>query len=201
MPQQPQKQKWLKQPNKGGTQNSQKGIIMTPILIDYDNNAIIVSSSFLKKASVVGSSEYKTLKEVRSSFESFTMIIREFKKNTKQEHYDGLTYEYMRTFIQKYEDKKTVKEVLAEFEKEIDKSRCHSKGKRYPLVKNWFLEHYPEVYTFGKTEEEIALDAARARKKRAEAAIKVQEAERQADVYEEIENNSNVVNFPKASNM
>ena len=35
-------------------------------------------------------------------------------------------------------------------------SECHSKSFRYPVIKSWFLERFPEIKTFGVpvTEEE-----------------------------------------------
>ena len=28
-------------------------------------------------------------------------------------------------------------------------SECHSKGFRYPVIKSWFLERFPEIKAFG----------------------------------------------------
>ena len=33
-------------------------------------------------------------------------------------------------------------------------SECHSKGFRYPVIKSWFLERFPEIKTFGVPVEE-----------------------------------------------
>ena len=33
-------------------------------------------------------------------------------------------------------------------------SKCHSNAKRYPVIKNWFLEKYPEVKEFGMKKPE-----------------------------------------------
>lgn len=33
-------------------------------------------------------------------------------------------------------------------------SKCHSQAKRYPVIKNWFLDKYPEVKKFGISNEE-----------------------------------------------
>ena len=35
-------------------------------------------------------------------------------------------------------------------------SQCHSQSKRYPEIKKWFLNKYPEVKKFGETESEEA---------------------------------------------
>ena len=33
-------------------------------------------------------------------------------------------------------------------------SKCHSQAFRYPVVKSWFLERYPEIMEFGLKEKE-----------------------------------------------
>ena len=32
-------------------------------------------------------------------------------------------------------------------------AQCHSKARRYPAIKSWFLETYPEIVKFGSKEE------------------------------------------------
>ena len=43
-------------------------------------------------------------------------------------------------------------------------SQCHSKGFRYPVIKSWFLERFPEIKEFGVEEDagnqEAATEAA-----------------------------------------
>ena len=68
--------------------------------------------------------------------------------------FKGLTYDYMRTYIFTHEPKETKKDVLEEMEEMILISKCHSNAKRYPVIKNWFLEKYPEVKEFGMKKPE-----------------------------------------------
>jgi len=60
-----------------------------------------------------------------------------------------LTYQYMVDYIMTHEDCETAKAVLDEFEEMQLISQCHSKAFRYPTIKKWFLERYPEVRNFG----------------------------------------------------
>lgn len=159
---------------------------MKEIVIDFENGVISISSAFKKKAMVASTKEYRQLQEVRHDYPDFKQIVRQFKTNTKQDRYKGLTYEFMRDFIIKYESEETVQAVLAEFDKKIDISKCHSTGRRYPEVKTWFLGRYTDVYTFGKSTEEILLDAARAKAKKAADAIKAQDAMAAAEELEAI---------------
>lgn len=32
-------------------------------------------------------------------------------------------------------------------------SECHSKARRYPVIKSWFLETFPEILKFGMNED------------------------------------------------
>ena len=88
----------------------------------------------------------------------YTVVQRHIRKNTKQEHYHGLTYAYMEDYIASHgsmEDRRTYDEM-----KLI--SKCHSKGFRYPTIKAWFLERFPEVKAFGiqKEDAEAPVEAA-----------------------------------------
>jgi hypothetical protein len=74
----------------------------------------------------------------------------------KQDRYKGLTYDYMRWYIDKVEGKENAPAVLAGFDALLDMSKCHSTGRRYATVRDWFFERYPDVKKFGMTEEELA---------------------------------------------
>ena len=122
---------------------------MTPIRVDYAGRKIILSSAFEKKAFVPGTAEYDALQSVRALHPGFALATRQFKTNTKQEHYRGLTYDYMRDYISAHE--KAPESVLAELNDMIGISKAHSLSKRYPTIKAWFLERYPEIAEFGMT--------------------------------------------------
>lgn len=125
---------------------------MKNIVVDYANSNISISSAFAKKAFTPGTDEYRQLMSVRQDFPEFSLVTRKFKTNTKQEHYRGLTYAYMREYISQHEEE--AKPVLDKLDDQIGISKCHSLGKRYPLVKAWFLERYPEIAEFGMTKSE-----------------------------------------------
>ena len=110
---------------------------------------IVLSSAFEKRARRYGSLEYKKLQAVRCENPGYQEVIRQFKKNHKQEHYAGLTYDFMRWYILRVEKKEDALAVLAGLEYLISISKCHSAGKRYQTVKAWFLNRYPEVEQFG----------------------------------------------------
>lgn len=119
------------------------------IKIDFANNRIIIDKTFAKKASDVRSEEYALLQQVRNDYPAYIVVVREIKKNPKKESYKGLTYKYMRNYIDTFETEENRQEVHAEMDKMIFISQCHSQSKRYPVIRKWFLEKYPEVKEFG----------------------------------------------------
>ena len=127
---------------------------MKPITINYPERTITLSSAFERKAFTPGTAEYAQLMEVRHEFPDFRLATRQFKTNTTQDRYKGLTYDYMRWYIGKAEGENAAA-VLIGLEALIDISKGHSKGKRYPEVKKWFLNRYPAFATFGMTEEQV----------------------------------------------
>ena len=126
--------------------------------LDHAKKLVIMDKTFAKFAENTMSAEYAHLQSVRRDYPTYTVERRHIKKNAKQEHYHGLTYAYMEDYIASHgsmEDRRTYDEM-----KLI--SKCHSKGFRYPTIKAWFLERFPEVKAFGiqKDEEEAPVEAA-----------------------------------------
>ena len=131
------------------------------VKIDYNTNTItILSKTYAKAASRVGTPEYKELQEVRREHPNFKLLERQIRKNTSAEHYHGLTYEYMRSYIESHESDKTQREQqLALFDEFLLISKCHSNGKRYATIKSWFLTQYPAVKEFGVKKEDSEEEA------------------------------------------
>lgn len=117
------------------------------VKIDHLKKTITMYRTFAKRAEKPENNEYIRFQEIRREFPDYNIAVRGFKKNPGQEHYKGLTYDYMKDYIQAYEPLKTRQDVLDELEKKIVISHCHSK--RYPAIKEWFLEKYPEVKEYG----------------------------------------------------
>ena len=120
--------------------------------LNHAERTIVMDKTFAKFAANTMSAEYAHLQQVRQDYPLYTVVQRHIRKNTKQEHYHGLTYRDMEDYITTHgsaEDRRIYDE-----KKLI--SECHSKGFRYPVIKSWFLERFPEIKTFGVpvTEEE-----------------------------------------------
>ena len=145
---------------------------MKPIYVDYEHSEISISSAFKKKAFTPGSAEYKKLNAVRADYPSFSIVVREFKTNTEQDRYKGLTYDYMRWHIET-NDKEHSAVNLSALDKMIGNSKCHSLNKSYPSIKKWFLETYPEIAEFGMNEEQLAKWRAKQEAKKTAESAKV----------------------------
>ena len=145
---------------------------MKPIYVDYEHSEISISSAFKKKAFTPGSVEYKKLNAVRADYPSFSIVVREFKTNTEQDRYKGLTYDYMRWHIET-NDRENASANLKALDTMIGHSKCHSKSKRYPSIKKWFFETYPEIAEFGMNEEQLAKWRAKQEAKKTAESAKV----------------------------
>ena len=119
------------------------------LLVDSENRRLIMDKTFARNAQIVGSVEYDMLQRARSDYATYSVVTRQIKRNPNKESYRGLTYQYMVDYIMTHEDCETAKAVLDEFEEMQLISQCHSKAFRYPTIKKWFLERYPEVRNFG----------------------------------------------------
>ena len=140
---------------------------MTAIKVNYAERKIVLSSAFAKKCFIPGSVEYAQLQAVRADYPDFALVTRKFKTNTAQEHYRGLTYDFMRDYISTHEA--DAKVVLAELNEMIGISKAHSLHKRYPTIKAWFLERYPAIAEFGMTKSENVSQLSEAEDKAVEA--------------------------------
>jgi len=116
--------------------------------VDFAKKQIIMDRTFAKNSTDTRSEEYAHLQNVRHDYPTFTVTTRSCKKNPEKESYKGLTYAYMEDYIIRNESKDTVLEVLKEFEDLLFIAECHSKSRRYPAIKRWFLAKYPEVAEF-----------------------------------------------------
>ena len=125
----------------------------SPIKIKVEDSEIVISKSFAKKAYSFGTPEYEMLQAVRRDYPGFAVVLREINKKTDAEHYKGLNYEYMKWHIGQYETQEKKDLMLNALDELIDISKCHSTGKRYATIRNWFLDNYPAVKEFGMPQQ------------------------------------------------
>ena len=119
------------------------------IRVDFAKKRIVMDRAFAKNCANPAIDEYTQLQRVRQDYPNFTVSTRTCKSNPEKESYKGLTYEYMEHYILTHEGKDTVLEVLDEYNELRLLAECHSRSRRYPVIKRWFLAKYPEIMEFG----------------------------------------------------
>jgi hypothetical protein len=115
------------------------------LTINFINNTIEVSTSFIKKARVYRSYAYDMLTEVQRQHPHFALQILPPKKKTPP----VITYNFMRQYIIAHDESG---EMLCELENVIE--RCRN----ILVVKKWFVMQYP-AFEACKSKEEWLLVA------------------------------------------
>lgn len=123
------------------------------LLINHANRTIIMDRTFAKYAANTRSEEYAHLQRVRQDYPEYEVIRRKINSNNNKETYRGLTYEYMEDYILTHGTPEEIKKNLKIYDEKKLISECHSKARRYPVIKSWFLETYPEILKFGMNED------------------------------------------------
>ena len=117
--------------------------------INHTDRLIIMDRTFAKYAENTMSDEYAHLQQVRRDYPSYTVLRRQIKRNSDKKTYNGLTYEYMEDYIMTHGSPETIKKNLNDYHEMRLISECHGRAFRYPVIKSWFLEKYPEIMRFG----------------------------------------------------
>ena len=125
--------------------------------LNHENCTIVMDRTFAKRSENTRSEEYTHLQQVRQDYPTYTVVRRQIKTNPKKENYKGLTYEYMEDYILTHGSAEEVRKNLEKYEEMLIISECHSRARRYPAIKSWFLEMYPEVVSFGTVEEKVKI--------------------------------------------
>ena len=122
---------------------------MERIKIDYTNSEILVYKTFARKASIVGTPEYNTLNDIKANFAGFKVKEHTLAKKKGKETYKGLTYAEMEKYIRNHRNSEMNMRI---FNAKKALSKIHSI--RYPAIKQWFLDTYPEVKEYGLPKDE-----------------------------------------------
>lgn len=118
--------------------------------IDHEKRVLLQDKTFAKNASFAGTREYYLLQEAQKNYPTYTPTVRKIQKNENKETFGKVSYEFMENYIARFAEDK--EKALKEFE-DIRFIADGVKNK-YPKVKKWFLERYPEIKDFLKVERE-----------------------------------------------
>ena len=136
---------------------------------NYEKKIIEMTKSESKAAGKVSTTEYETLKELRSENPTFRIVI---KASKSRDNMKGLDTNYMERYIKAHDDEEH--SILKEF---YSLRGLDENGKKidfapvapYGTLKQWFLTYYPEVGKMNDTVNEI-LKRAEAKRQAAKAA-------------------------------
>ncbi len=106
----------------------------TAYTFDALNLTLTVTADFAKKASTLGTSEYKTLLQFRNDYPNIKIVKRTTKSNVR---HAGIKFSQMEGFIAQCRDSKTRLEVFVKI-----KSLSKIQSSPYAYVKEWFLNNY-----------------------------------------------------------
>ena len=127
---------------------------MRPLTIDFAKNRIVMTRAFARKASDPSTKEYRALKDTMETFPTFSVEHHTIKKCSGKESYKGLNYSFMYYYINTYVEESKREKAMEDLETQIFLTKCHSK--RFPTVRKWFLETYPEINSnYGKIAAEF----------------------------------------------
>lgn len=120
--------------------------------INYKKNTIEMTKKDAREASKFGTETYKQLQEIRKDNPNFKLVIKETTK--KSDSFRGLTYDFMKKYIETHDDDK--KSVMKEFEVlRRNDSETLAETVSYGEIKKWFLKKYPAISEFHKKRESI----------------------------------------------
>ena len=117
---------------------------------------IVMDREFAVKSSIYGTQEYDKLQAARRDYPNYSVVRKTIRRNPKKEAFNGLTYEYMERYMERYN---ATAETRQKYQEMRFMANCHSI--RYPVIKKWFLETFPEVKDWGKMKNQlVAADVA-----------------------------------------
>lgn len=121
-----------------------------------DQGRIVMDREFATKSTVYGTNEYNILQAARRDYPTYHVVRKTIRRNPKKEAFNGLTYKYMERYMERYN---APVETRQKYQEMRFMANCHSI--RYPVIKKWFLETFPEVKDWGKMKNQlVAADVA-----------------------------------------
>ncbi len=126
---------------------------MNTLKIFHKERKIVMDRTFAKKAENTMSEEYAHLQQVRRDYPKYMVTLKTIKKNHNKNTYRGLTYEYMYDYIATHKELSQEKKenLRRELDSMIRISKCQALKYRYPVIKKWFIDKFPEIKQFAET--------------------------------------------------
>ena len=123
------------------------------LIVNHKDRTIVMDRTFAKNATKTWFKEYEQLQRVRRDYPEYKVIQRQIRKNPHKETYQGLTYEYMEGYMMRHGTEEQRLANLRKYAELREIAECQGKRYRYPVIKSWFLDEYPEIVRFGIEED------------------------------------------------
>lgn len=128
------------------------------IVLNNKNRTIELTKKFAAASSVYGSEEYKMLQEARRDYPTYRVVTVSKKSDkAKKNMFKGLTYEYMKLYIEKHDDEeKTIMTKFKTLRGQVEMSEAlEMESESYFTIKAWFLGQFPEIGKFQEQRDAI----------------------------------------------
>ena len=110
--------------------------------IDFLNNTVTLTSSFLRKASVIGSAEYQEMLQLRRELPDYEFRKAETTKQKKTNKNKNLTYPHMRDFIRATASSQDEAQMILDEMKRVE-ALSKIQANPYKYVHDWFIRKFP----------------------------------------------------------
>ena len=113
------------------------------MFVNYTTNAIELTKSELKAASVYGSDAYRELLKARNENPGFA--VREVKVKRAKADFAGLDMKAIRAYVEKHgtDEQKAKFAFITKRTVNVDGEYCEAQS--FFQVKSWFLKEFPEI--------------------------------------------------------
>ena len=118
---------------------------MKKISINYVLGQIQISEAFSKKAAIYNSPAYNELREIRTSYPAFSIVMMKSKSKVKN-IIKGISIDFLRKYVESHNEDG----FLDEFNKLVENKLS------FLQLRNEFIKHYPAFENY-KTREEWVL--------------------------------------------
>jgi hypothetical protein len=117
----------------------------TTLKIDHAKEVITITKAYANRANVIGSEEYKELKQIRQDYPAYKIELRTAEIKKPKETHKGLTIEFMKTHIEKRAEVKLIDDLdVALAELEMVKKFNEGTRTYYTRMREWFLSKYED---------------------------------------------------------
>lgn len=125
--------------------NTEKKKRMADYTVDHENQSIIVKMEFYEKAKKAGTSEGRTLLDLKKVYTDYTIKPHHTKGTPKKLR---ISYSFIEKYLEVAETKENYPAVKAEYDKLRRDGKAWVNATAYNVVRAWFLKKYPSVKNY-----------------------------------------------------